>query len=85
MNIQIRWQAPVLSSYCLYAQDKRQPIKCWFDVSAGILNIDYSLERALTLQLRQYDSLELVYQKTITLQRELKKFRKTRRNPWRFY
>jgi len=85
INIQVRWQTPQRSDYCLYKNISLPAIHCWQDSAQANIKVEFTLEENLTLLLVDTRNGKTVYQQLVRLQKQAKKYRRSRRNPWRFY
>ncbi len=85
INIHVRWQTKVTSDYCLFKANQEQPVHCWSNADIGDIRVEFSIDDNLSLLLVNQLDDQTVYRQTVRLQREVKKYRRSRRNPWRFY
>lgn len=85
INIHARWQTKSGGDYCLYKANQSEAVHCWTNSAKGDIYIEFSIDDNLILELKNQTTLEVIYQQTVRLQREVKKYRRSRRNPWRFY
>ncbi|TQV75118.1 DUF3019 domain-containing protein [Aliikangiella marina] len=85
INIHVRWQTKSNANYCLYKAHESTPLECWADNNSGTVYVDFSINDNLTLILKEQSTNAIIYQQIVRLQREIKRYRRSRRNPWRFY
>jgi hypothetical protein len=82
-DISIQWHAPHASDYCLFQQQKTEPLKCWQGVNQGIYNFEFSSAQTQQYVIRQQGENEDLGHAVI----EVKWVYKERRNQfgWRVF
>lgn len=51
-KIAFRWKTDTAANYCLYQQDKDEPIKCWSQKSQGYVDYHFAQKNSLNYFLR---------------------------------
>ena len=85
ITIHIRWQTLQSAEYCLHKSPTQPALKCWQSSDRGDHRVEFTLEENLTLYLLNQQDDAIVYRQTVRLQKEAQAYRRSRRNPWRFY
>ena|GEM_PF-979234 len=85
-TVRFTWKTDKLRSVCLYRLSDNEMIKCWQQVSEGELEIGIEAGESIIFELRDLDTDLLVLAQTeFKVMRDVKKYRRGRRNPWSFF
>lgn len=85
IDIKLRWGTPTAGHYCIHKSPQQTPLECWPEDQQGQLKVSFNLNENLTLYLVNANTDQVIYQQTVRLQKQVKRTRRARRNPWRFY
>ena len=85
LPLEIFWRLPDPFDVCLFIATQENNLACWQDAVTGSRLFDMTLDRTTLFELRRQKTDHVIYDKTFTVYRKVKRFRKKRRNPWSFY
>ena len=85
ISVRFDWRVESKGGYCLFRQDQTRPIKCWQDKNSGYLDYLLLTNSDTKFELRTSLDRQLMYQTELKLFKQIKHFKKRRRNPWSFY
>lgn len=80
----LSWESPVTADFCLFRHRADQPLKCWTQVSSGVLELDFQSSTPLTYHLYQTGKKEPIASSTVSVA-WVYKTPKRQRGGWRLF
>ena len=85
MKLKVSWRTPKRGNYCLLESKNRRRLHCWQQKSSEQIEVELTLTGNTDLFFVDQQLGTIIYQQSISLQRQIVRYRQKRRNPWRFY
>lgn len=83
-KITFNWRTEQTGSYCLYAKEQKEALKCWEQSSSGTYKMDFQSDSSTLFVLQNEKNKEVVANTSITVA-WVYKSRKPQKSTWRLF
>lgn len=84
-EIEVRWQAPMERSLCLYSGEELEPLDCWQNATWGEYRTVLATGSDIQFSLKEVADSEILASQAFEVVQDNRSYRRKRRNPWSFF